>query len=229
MSVSVPFTDANMQDTHTAIWNWGDNSSSIGLVNESNGTGTVTGDHVYYTTGVYEIVVAITDNYETSDTSNYQFVVVYDNSSGASFITGSGSINSPAGAYIADLNLTGIARFGFVSKYQPGASMPSGETRFRFQAADNLSFESTYYQWLVVSGPNAKFKGEGTINGLGDYGFLLSATDGVINGGGGTDKFRIKIWDQSYDDIIVYDNQLGASESDNPITELNNGNIVIHN
>ena len=45
----------------------------------------------------------------------------------------------------------------------------------------------------VISGPQAKYKGEGTINGSGSYGFMLTAIDGQMNGGGGQDKSRIKI------------------------------------
>ena len=45
-----------------------------------------------------------------------------------------------------------------------------------------------------MAGAKAQFKGTGTINGAGGYGFLLTVTDGQLTGGGGTDKFRIKIW-----------------------------------
>jgi hypothetical protein len=48
----------------------------------------------------------------------------------------------------------------------------------------------------VVSGAKAQYKGTGTVNGQPGYGFLLTATDGQLQGGGGVDKFRIKIWDQ---------------------------------
>lgn len=34
-----------------------------------------------------------------------------------------------------------------------------------------------------------------TIDGDGEYSFLLTAIDGGINGGGGMDRFRIKIWE----------------------------------
>lgn len=50
-----------------------------------------------------------------------------------------------------------------------------------------------------------------SINGFGDYGFMLTAVDGQIDGGGGVDKFRIKIWDKATESVI-YDNQTGASE-----------------
>jgi hypothetical protein len=54
-----------------------------------------------------------------------------------------------------------------------------------------------------------------------------SAMKGV-RGGGGADKFRIKIWDKVNSNIIVYDNQLGVSDDSNPTTTLGGGSIVIH-
>ena len=83
----------------------------------------------------------------TADTWNDldAMFVVYDPSGG--FVTGGGWIDSPAGAYSPDEELTGKANFGFVSKYQQGASVPTGQTEFQFKAAD-LNFHSTDYQWL---------------------------------------------------------------------------------
>ncbi len=131
-------------------------------------------------------------------------------------VTGGGWIMSPAGAYTADPDLSGKATFGFVSRYKKGAAVPTGNTRFNFQVAD-LNFHSDSYDWLVIAGEKAMYKGTGTINGAGDYGFMLSAVDSDI------DKFRIKIWDKATDSII-YDNQVGGPDG----TELGGGRIVIH-
>jgi hypothetical protein len=35
------FSDVDVIDTHTATWDWGDGSNSVGTVSESNGSGTV--------------------------------------------------------------------------------------------------------------------------------------------------------------------------------------------
>ena len=82
----------------------------------------------------------------------------------------------------------------------------------------------------MISGPKAQYKGMGTINGAGTYGFLLTATDGQVSGGGGVDKFRIKIWDINNSGTIVYDNVMGVSNDidyANPQT-ISSGSIVIH-
>lgn len=42
----------------------------------------------------------------------------------------------------------------------------------------NFRFHSVSYEWLVISGARAQYKGVGTVNGAGAYGFLLTATDG---------------------------------------------------
>jgi hypothetical protein len=132
-----------------------------------------------------------------------------------------------AGAYAADPTLTGRANFGFVSKYQKGATIPTGVTEFQFKVA-NLNFHSNTYEWLVIGGPKAQFKGRGTINGTGDYGFMLRANDGQVAGGGGVDRFRIKIWDRATG-AIVYDNQMGEADTANASTAVGGGSIVIHN
>ena len=151
-------------------------------------------------------------------------VAVFDPTAG--FVTGGGWIESPEGAYVADPDLTGRANFGFVSRYQRGRSEPDGNTQFQFRAAD-LSFRSTSYDWLVISGHRAQFKGEGTINGSGDYGFLLTAIDSDLTPSTDVDKFRIKIWDRATDEI-VYDNQMGKSDTGDDATELGGGSIMIH-
>ena len=105
--------------------------------------------------------------------------------------------------------------------------MPSHPTsRFNFQVAD-LNFHSTSYDWLVISGAKAQCQGSGTINGEGDFAFKLTATDGQVNGGGGVDKFRMKIWEKQHN-ILIYDNQLGASDNSDPTTAIQAGSIVIH-
>ncbi|MEW6570999.1 MAG: hypothetical protein AB1390_07470 [Nitrospirota bacterium] len=86
----------------------------------------------------------------------YQYVVIYDPEGG--FVTGGGWIESPIGAYVPDPALTGRGTFGFVSKYKRGATVPTGVTEFQFKVA-NLNFHSDTYQWLVVSGPKAQYKG----------------------------------------------------------------------
>ncbi len=223
VTAAASFTDLGVLDTHTAVWDWGDGITS-GTVTENNGSGTVSDNHTYTSAGVYTIALTVTDKDGGVGSSTFQYVVVYDPSAG--FVTGAGTITSPPGAYAQDSSFSGKAVFGFVSKYQNGANQPTGSTQFRFIIA-NFSFKSTSYDWLVVGGAKAQYKGSGTINGTGDYGFILSSIDGQLPGGGGTDKFRIKITDKTTGDII-YDNQLGTSDTSDPTTAIDSGSITIH-
>ena len=174
--------------------------------------------------GVYTISVRATDAAGNVGQPDWLILAVYDPEGG--FVTGGGWINSPAGAYAADPTLTGKANFGFVAKYKKGATEPVGQTEFQFRVAD-LDFHSTSYQWLVVAGTKAQFKGSGAINGQGDYGFMLTATDGDLKLQPAPDTFRIKIWDKATDQI-VYDNKIGEPDDSDAGTEIGGGNIVIH-
>ena len=216
VTVSAPFTEPGSNDTHTCSINWGEESTSAGTI----GSGTCSATSSYLSAGVYTVTVTVTDDDGGSDMGTFEYVVVYDAAAG--FVTGGGWIDSPAGAYTpdddTDVDVTGKAAFGFVSKYKKGATIPDGNTQFQFAAA-GLSFASTSYDWLVISGPMAQYKGLGTINGTGGYGFVLTATDAQTNGGGETDTFRLKIWDTATGDV-VYDNQSA--------TAIGGGSIVIH-
>lgn len=224
IGTSASFTDPGVLDTHTAVWNWGDGNTSSGVVSEANGSGSVIGSHVYSAAGVYTVVATVTDKDGETGQSIFQYVVIYDPSAG--FVTGGGWINSPLGACSLDPSLAGKATFGFVSKYEKGASAPTGNTQFTFHVA-NMNFNSTIYDWLVIGGPKAQYKGCGTIYGTGNYSFMLTAIDGQVNGGGGVDKFRIKIWDKGTGNII-YDNQMGGGDTADPTTAIAGGSIVIH-
>ncbi len=231
VNFSATFTDAG-GGTHSGTWMFDNLSKPATIVEPSGATpGSATASYTFTAAGVYKMTLTINDSCGGSGTANQMngmevLIVVYDPSAG--FVTGGGWINSPAGAYAADLTLTGKANFGFVSKYQKGATVPTGETEFQFQLA-NLNFHSSVYQWLVVSGPLAQYKGTGQINGAGNYGFLLTATDGQVSGGGGVDKFRIKISDNSTG-AVVYDNVTGASDDINAANPqaIAGGSIVVH-
>jgi hypothetical protein len=164
--------------------------------------------------GIYDLCVFGQDSVGNHGPTACTMLVVYDPEGG--FVTGGGWIDSPTGAYIPDPTLTGIASFGFVSKYKKGASVPTGNTEFQFKVAD-LNFHSSSYQWLVVTGSDyAMFKGTGTINGEGNYKFMIWAGDGD------PDTFRIKIWEEDEFGVetVIYDNQDDQA--------IDGGSIVVH-
>jgi len=195
-------------DPLTYAWNFGDGATGTGA----------TPTHSYTAAGVYDACLTVSDG-SLDSAPACTLAVVYDPSAG--FVTGGGWINSPAGAYKADESLSGKATFGFMSKYQKGASVPTGNTAFKFDLA-GMEFASESYEWLVVNqgGTNAQFKGSGLINGLADpngnaYRFMLWAGDGS------PDTFRIRIWWEDVDgEHEVYDNSIAQT--------IGAGNIVVH-
>src|SRR5262249_53003337 len=74
INVSASFTDAIPSTTHTAVWNWGDSTTSTGTVTETNGSGTVTGSHGYAADGVYTVTLTVTNSLGGSAQSDVQSV-----------------------------------------------------------------------------------------------------------------------------------------------------------
>jgi PKD repeat protein len=213
ISASADFTDPGTADTHTALWDWSDGTTA-GTVTQGAGSGSVADNHTYIAAGIHTVQLTVTDDDGGACTEPFRYVVVYDPSGG--FVTGGGWIDSPAGAYKPDPTLVGKATFGFVSKYKKGAMTPTGNTEFQFKAG-GLNFHSSSYDWLVVTGVNyARYKGSGTINGMGDYRFMLWAGDNY------PDTFRIRIWteDGAGVETDVYDNGFDQA--------IGGGSIVIH-
>jgi hypothetical protein len=225
IQLSASSSNLNIQSTS---WDWGDGNHTDGSVDVGPSGSEIIGVYSYNEVGVYEVELTTTggDCGAESISVNYGYMVVYDPS--GAFVTGGGWIDSPTGAYRADPLLEGKANFGFVSKYKKGTSIPTGKTEFQFKAGD-LNFNSYEYSWLVIAGHRAMFKGKGTINGEGEYGFLLTAVDGDLKTNGGNDMFRIKIWVGEDDQNVIYDNEFFEESVDaDPKTAIGGGSIAIH-
>jgi hypothetical protein len=174
--------------------------------------------------------VTVTDGSGAQAKTEFEFVVVYNPNGG--FVVGGAWITSPTGAYVKNPTYVGKGYFAFVATYFGKSPVPLGVTSFQLRPSlfkpSVLDFKSTSYQWLVVSGAQAQYKGVGTINGSGSYGFLLVVNDGNAPGGDKKARFRIKIWDKSNGDALVYDNQPGADDDAVPTTVIDGGLIVVY-
>lgn len=194
---------------------------SWSAVTDTNGVASCS--TIIFTAGVYKVTVEFAGDPLHNGSTATGFLIVYNPDGG--FVTGGGQINSPKGAYAADPSLTGKANFEINAMYHKGASTPTGHTEFQIA---KMKFRSETYEWLAVGGGRAQYKGTGTINGKGSYGFMVTAIDGKLAPSAGADMFRIKIWDKNNGDAIVYDNQMGAADDAEPATAIKEGSIVIH-
>jgi hypothetical protein len=75
IALNAAFTDAGSNDTHVASINWGDSNTTAGTVTETNGSGTVTGSHLYAAPGTYHVTVTVTDDNGGAATSSIDVVV----------------------------------------------------------------------------------------------------------------------------------------------------------
>jgi len=230
------FTDVGTMDSHTCIFTWDDGKTST-VTAEGFGSGSCRASHVYAAAGIYTVSVEVRDDDTGSVTRDHQLVVYDPNGD----VTGGGWINSPPGAYQPNPFLTGKASFTLAIGYKKGATVPTGQTDFGFNNGQGdsddrsgritgpgrfrLKFESTRYDWLVVSSAAAIYQGSGTINGTGDYGFLVSVVDDKV-GRPPVDRFRIKIWDK-VTGAVVYGNEFPADEYAVATFPVVQGNIVV--
>jgi protocatechuate 3,4-dioxygenase beta subunit len=224
-TVLAQFTDGNPTDTHTALIDWGDNTTTQGEVIEENGQGTATGTHSYSQAGVYTITVTVTDNHNVSGTGTYQYVTAYDPSAG--WVTGSKEFTSPAGALVSDPGASGVASFGFTAKYVGGNLIPIGHkwASLDFKSGgSSVSFNATSYTSLVIMGSKSILRGTGEYNGAPDYSVLATSIDSGT--GGVTDYVRYQIKDPSGN--VVYDTQPGAVDTEDPTLPVTKGKIDVH-
>lgn len=213
VTASASFTDPGIFDTHTARIDWGDGATTEAAVSETDGSGTATGTHTYTTPGVYRVMMVVYDNYNAaSNESIYEYVVVYDPEAG--FVTGGGWIDTPAGAYTADPALEEKAKFEFAVRFKHGKKVQmDGDFLFQFDQTPFI-LSNTRIDWLVIdqAAMTAQFKGQGMLNGSGNYHFWVWVTDGEI------DTIRIKIWEENGD--LLYDTFIELP--------LGGGSIIIH-
>ena len=201
---TAPFSDPDVADTHTAMFNWGDGTSSPASVSEAAGSGSASASHTYPTTGLYTVTFTVTDNSNASAQS-VSYLVVNDPMGGYEF--GGGPFSSPAGAYTMDQSLAGTAFITqLYARHETDGTLtyPSNELRFSYSPA-GMSFTGTGMTWLVMSGNKSWLRGQGisTVSSVNEscY-YLLSVVDSTSS----PDLVRVKFWSVATGEVI-YDTQ----------------------
>jgi PKD repeat protein len=80
VAVSAQFVDPGRFDTHIATWDWGDGTTSEGMVGEASGSGVVQGTHTYDRVGAFGIKLFLTDSQAAVTEAVFHDVVVVDRS-----------------------------------------------------------------------------------------------------------------------------------------------------
>jgi len=216
VDLSASYIDTGTNDSHFCSIDWENGELPAEVDKNIN---KCKGIYTFDEAGVYTIKVIVTDDDGDSGTDEVT-IIVQDPDGG--FVTAGGWIESLEGTYVPDPSVIGKATFGFVSKYNKKTKLPEGNIQITFNAGD-LHFHSNGYDWLVVNSNDSRvqLKGTGTINGEGEYKFMLWAVDGE------PDTFRIKIWeDVNGGEQVIYDNKVdGFDEFGQP---LGGGSIVFH-
>jgi FtsP/CotA-like multicopper oxidase with cupredoxin domain len=224
VTVTASITDPGSNDELSCNFDWDGGGPPSAAVAAG---GVCSASNTFAAAGVFTVVVmGIDDDGGVSPPVNV-VIVVYDPDSK---VTGGGYYTSPAGALTTNPAATGQAFFTLNPQYQKGATIPTGAAKLRFDAG-SFTFESTSLEWLVVTSESeGQLKGSGRINGFGNYGFLLTIFDGQATGPAGGDKFRLKVWDPSAGNAVIYDNVPGAPDDidvANP-APIGNGSIIEH-
>ena len=136
------YFNINRSTIQSAVWQWGDGTSSPAMIS-TGGAMTLSANHTYSSAGLYTVTLIVTDSEGVSRSSSSQQLVVYDPNAG--FVTGAGTIESPAGSWAYNPSATGNAVFAFYSKYRKGTNIPDGTTSFRLRTA-GLDFISRQYR-----------------------------------------------------------------------------------
>ena len=163
--VTGAFTDVGTQDTHTATISWGDNTTTNATIAEMGGTGTIAGEHIYSSGGIFRIVVTLTDD-DTGETTGRTFAL----------ITGVGVLGG-------QLQAVGTEEADGISVSRPGKDEFSVKATFIPNSARKYPATGVTSIAMILCGGDDQASVAGTI----DVPTYIAAEEGNddINGGGG--------------------------------------------
>jgi hypothetical protein len=223
------FGDYILTEDTGVRWTWGDGTTpSISYT--AFGTSRITGQHTYERAGIYRVGLDFSESCLRPENEGYeQWQVIYDPEAGN--VVGAGWQNSPQGIYPL-MASSGQLNFAFGVRYSGrNATTPQGHLLLQFSNRD--VFWGRSVEWLVITGNRAIWKGIGTVQGKGRYGYVVSVQDAgrrALNDP--NDQLRIRIWDMDRGNAIVYDNfELGGEIYNLAGTAgptIARGNIVIN-
>lgn len=203
----------------SALWDWGNGIVTEGLIDGNN----IQGEYIYPEPGLYNVTLIITDICGNTDRETSEYLVIYDPCNG--HVTGGGVITSAAGDLLSNIKLKSDANFGFEVKYDGAFVDSTSQLTFHIKEA-KITLKSSKMDWLMIHNAQAVFSGKGTINGAGQYTFILSIIDGDVLGKNSPDYLCIIIKDEK--GATFYDNQSPEPYASPASEQIKNGSIKIH-
>ena len=173
LAVSASFTDPDPNVTHTALWNWGDTTTSGGTVTEPSGgvPGLVTGSHTYMMAGSYTITLTVTGSdglaaAATAKVTTYQSIIVLDKTAGGALsLSGNATIKIPGMLAVDSSATTALTASGNASVTASAIQVVG-----KVQKSGNATFNPTPVTGApAVADPLAGLAPPGT-SGLSNYG-----------------------------------------------------------
>ncbi len=245
-SLNINWTDDVNGGPYTIDVDWRDSSAHTVLTGVTSAS--VAPSHTYNKTGVFAPIVKVTDGTNTSDTFAYKYLVVYV--VGNYFTTTEGEFTAPAGSLVSNPTLSASRRKVEIGvECKPTPNHPgefNGEMEFEMDGG-KFEFETEKIDWnyLAVSACFlATFQGTGYLYSDGHhngcrgrchgscsqnghlYGILIVQSDKYKNAVN-KNKIRIKIWDITAGNAVVFDTQMGAADFELPTTSLSSGTIKV--
>ena len=193
--VSATFTDAGIQDTHTATINWGDGESESVTVTQGAGFGSLSASHVYGDNGAYTVTVTVTD--DDTGAGSAQATVNVNNLDPALIVDTSGQIVLAGGSVFMGRNE--VEQTHSASASDPGSDDLTFDWDFQVSTVSNIYYNDGFAPDPLPSPHgvfpfNAGDTASVTFNAPGIYELTVTATDDD----GGSDS--------SVDTKVVVDN-----------------------
>ena len=191
------FTDPGFLDTHTATIDWGDGTPvEAGTVTEANGSGKVSGSHIYGDNGTFTVKVTVTDDDGGSTTEKFDLIV--NNVDPSLTVPADNSIVVDEGDLVTINNLGVFTDPGFLDTHTATVDWGDGTP--------------------VEAGTVAEFNGSGKVSGSHIYGdngtFTVKVTVTDDDGGSTTEEFTILVNNVAPTLTVPADNSIIADEGD---------------